>query len=487
MSGSPHLRPKVPYHACSDEDVLKWAAGFMDADGTFNTARDGASISVHLRVTQAEKGVASLHKLYDTFGGVVSLHKAATNESGDKAEDDDEGDEGEGADNGEGADEGEDADEGGEVDEVGSTSSVPATATATATVRRKNNKQHQASYTWMLNGVETVELAKVIYPYMLVKQREVEIVMRFPTLNLKHIPYVVLNIETLEMETFPSRIMCLTHIGVPTSSAKPGAAKGATEAHGSWRVSKHLTDQDVRDVIKVRQTTRDMLKHFHKQSTPPATFPDDMPLPSNAYFAGFSDGDATFDTNAKGASAQHHTIHKKHRPILDIFQRRFNGTISCVKNGSFKWTVKADAVAYLTAIVPFLAGKVAQVQLILGMQPGEAAKIHVQLRELKGNCSVPTPAIDRFHAAGGVLHTRPPRALPKYVHLQLNGKYNARVHNPADPKGYNLGVFTTQEEAEAAVAKFLPQLEVAKKSDGPTVDLMACTRRRATRTRRTRC
>jgi hypothetical protein len=86
---------------------LQYAAGFSDTDGCFH---------VHWKrqrfyISQAEKGIAALHFMYDTFGGEVTIHK-------------------------------------------------------------KGNERHQTSYDWILCFEDAVKYTKAIMDYLIIKKRE---------------------------------------------------------------------------------------------------------------------------------------------------------------------------------------------------------------------------------------------------------------------------------------------------------------------------
>lgn len=193
-------------------------------------------------------------------------------------------------------------------------------------------------------------------------------------------------------------------------------------------------------------------------------------MPSDAYFGGFSDAEIMLDTHGK--NSQHHTLSQAHRPICDLFVRRFGGKILYQEKRKYSWTIYTFADKFLSAVAPYIVGKKAQVDMILAMKPGEAADIHCKLRELKGNIGFATTKIDRHLAGEGRVYVRPPKALPRGVHCS-DKKYIALIkHQKVD---YTLGIFETVEEAQAQYEKYKLLVE-AEKRGGPKVDLEFNTR-----------
>ena len=215
-----------------------------------------------------------------------------------------------------------------------------------------------------------------------------------------------------------------------------------------------------------RVASKNIIKQFkHVEHDP---IPESV-KPTDAYFAGFCDGEICFDCHGK--TSQHHTISQSYRPICDVFERRFYGTTCWCgpPNNVFKWAIHTFADKFLKTIAPFIVGKKAQVELLLNMKPGEAADIHCKLRELKGNIGHVTTKIDRHLAGNGRVYVNPPKELPVGVHIATTtGKYMAIIkHNLTQNC---LGTYNTVEEAEAQYIKYKELVE-AEKHGGPVVDL----------------
>ena len=188
-------------------------------------------------------------------------------------------------------------------------------------------------------------------------------------------------------------------------------------------------------------------------------------MPSDAYFGGFSDGEVMLDSH--GQRSQHHTINQLHKPICDLFARRFGGnTCWSSANNIFVWSINTFAGSFLSTIAPFIVGKKAQVDLILAMKPGDGNDVHCKLRDLKSNIGFPTPKIDR-HLAGHSSFVNPPKQLPMGVHPS-NDKFIAILAH--DKVQHNLGSFDTVAEASAMYDKYKHLVE-AEKRGGPKVDL----------------
>jgi hypothetical protein len=315
------------------QDVVDYAAGLVDADGKVQT--DIISVS------QAQKGVACLHFMYDNFGGQV------------------------------------------------------------VALPHKDEENHQQSYEWQVFSNTRRAFARCIVNSLLLKKREA--------------------IAMIEYETLPK------------------LAK--KQARDDLKKLKHIEHDPISEEIN----------------------------PTDAYFAGFSDGEITLDVHGK--NSQHHTISQSYRPICDAFERRFGGTIrwSIPPNSVFVWTIYTFADKFLKTIAPYIVGKKAQVDLILGMKIGQAADIHCALRELKGNIGPGlTPKIDRHLAGNGRVYVNPPKELPMGVHPSHNGKFIALMKRGKEQ--YSLGSFDTVEAALAQYEKYKYLVE-AEKRGGPKVDL----------------
>jgi hypothetical protein len=204
-------------------------------------------------------------------------------------------------------------------------------------------------------------------------------------------------------------------------------------------------------------------------------------VPSDAYFGGFSDGECTLDTHSK--SGQRHHFPQSHRPICDLFLRRFGGNVYFSKppNNVWKWEIYTFADKFLKTVAPFIVGKKAQVDMIMAMKPGEAEDIHCKLRELKGNIGFATTKIDRHLAGEGRKYVNPPKVLPRGVHAKVtktvDGGTNTRYYALLKHKKVDhfLGSFDTVEEAEAQYEKY-KRLAAIEKRGGPDVDLTFNTR-----------
>ena len=226
----------------------------------------------------------------------------------------------------------------------------------------------------------------------------------------------------------------------------------------------------------IRSKSKIMKRIKELRHSPHDPIPEDV-MPSNAYFAGFSDGEITLDANGK--SYQHHNITQKYRPILDLFQKRWGGRVNVSKksetrNESYYWDIYTFADKFLTSIAPYIVGKREQVELIINMKPGEGQLVHAKLHDMKGNVTVPTPKIDRINRGEGRVYKLPPKTLPRGVHLiESSGKYRAMLRY--EKQQYTLGMFDT---AESAKAKYDEVCEAVLrwKCGGPPVDLAAYTK-----------
>ena len=69
---------------------------------------------------------------------------------------------------------------------------------------------------------------------------------------------------------------------------------------------------------------------------------------------------------------------------------------------------------FLRQLAPYIVGKKKQVDLDLAMEPGEGAKTHALLRELKGKGKMKTAKIDRYNPGTSVTYG-PIKDLPRGI------------------------------------------------------------------------
>ena len=129
---------------------------------------------------------------------------------------------------------------------------------------------------------------------------------------------------------------------------------------------------------------------------------------------------------------------------------------------------------FTSFVAPYIVGKKAQVDMILNMKPGEAMKIHAELRKLKGNIGMETPKIDKYLAGNSREFVNPPKQLPMGVH-ECKGKFRAIIKH--DKKQHYLGIHDTIAAASAQYEEYKYLVE-AEKRGGPKVDLNFNTRER---------
>lgn len=303
---------------------------------------------------------------------------------------------------------------------------------------------HQASFQWTLGvATEVVALAKWLEPRMTVKRREAALMATFPIQNTHIIDIIATNKDTGETKIFSTLKEAAKHFGrvgmlLPIDSI--------VEVKGTpWTIRKALSSQDVIDIKNTRQIIRNGLMEYHNKVH------DEIPKefrPSLAYTAGIVDGDGCLDVHGK--NSQHHTVKQKDRPLLEMLQREYGGTIWRSNHGTaWSWSIydcdQSDRL--LANIEPFIIGKKAQAQMILNMKPGEAPQVHAALRDLKGNFTAPTPMIDKINAGEDVNNFKlPPAAHPVGVYQLPSGRWRTML--TIDQVHYTMGVFDTVEEAD---------------------------------------
>ena len=315
------------------------------------------------------------------------------------------------------------------------------------TLHKKGNDKHQTSYDWSLHGEDAIEYSKLIMEYLLIKKREAAALIKFPLVYKNRIYLICNNKITGDFMEFDSISDCQKYFN--RSSIK--FDKNDQSIIGDWTIKKKYTSEQIEQFMQVRVDIDKELRRFH--NTPHDEIPVDI-VPSHAWIAGVMDGEGTFDTNGK--SGQHHGITQKWRPLLDLFKRLYGGSVWYRKGSdTFGWEVYTEAKRLVKEIAPYMKGKKKQVDMLFNMKPGEAPEIHVKLRELKGNCTAPTPRVDALKdGAHGIKATviKPhtaPRKLPTGVFYFGNGKNKIKAQIQYNKKIYILDVFDADKADDA--------------------------------------
>lgn len=375
-------RPCIPVKIPVDECVLQYAAGMIDTDGTFVCTRNGRSFNIQLSITQSEKGANVLTYMYEHFGGAVGKHRDPQKEG------------------------------------------------------------EQTSYIWRITKPsEVIQICEVIKPYMTVKRREAELVMTYP-FDCGHVtPVIVENTVTNEKRQFSTVKEAFASLGkYPQSLAGNNVVEIYYDDVLYYQIYKLVSCEDQEKSMKKRNNIYEGLMTFH--NTPHDPIPDDF-VPSIPYIAGIVDGDGVLDTHGK--SSQHHSVSQKHRPLLDMLQRVYGGSV-CPngKQNGWCWDIYVLAEDFLKSIAPYIVGKKKQVELILNMKGGEAQEIHRKLSELKGkNAKVTAPA---------KVYKTDVKELPRGVHQNESGSYFALL--AVNKTYYTLTTCDTIEKALETYKKY---------------------------------
>lgn len=107
-----------------------------------------------------------------------------------------------------------------------------------------------------------------------------------------------------------------------------------------------------------------------------------LSLPSDEYFAGFLDGEGCFrwacSRPGHNGGTPRICISNTYRPILDLYQQRFGGTVILKQKATkkwrtcFEWYCTGDSArACIRATLPYLLEKQEQARLVL-----QASEVH---------------------------------------------------------------------------------------------------------------
>lgn len=300
----------------------------------------------------------------------------------------------------------------------------------------KGDEKKQTSYSYVLNGDDAIYFFSKISKYLLLKKNQALKILEFPNNNLLIIPIIAKNTETNEEREYETLDYCSKSMGYVKLAFK----KQDKIICGDWEIKKKFTKEEIDQIKRKREELYLLLKEM--KTIPHEEIPDDIEV-SDAYFAGFFDGDGRFNTNGK--SAQNHRVDQKYPQICKLFQKTFGGTVCyCKSKNQWNWEIYTGANEFVKRIAPYIVGKKKQAELILNMNPGESSKVHAELRDLKGKGKMKTPEIDSING-GNPQYTTPVRKLPKGVFKNNSTEYRAQIQH--NKKIYNLGVFTDINEA----------------------------------------
>lgn len=320
------------------------------------------------------------------------------------------------------------------------------------------DEKNQRAYDYSLNGDNALRFARAIEPYLLIKKREAARFMEFPNCNLHIIPIVAKHETTGEERRFATLKECAQSLGL-VSLAFIGREVIRSR---SWEIRKSLTPDEVAAIKAKRKELFVELKELKKKPHDP--IPDDY-VPTDAYFAGFFDGDGK--VGVTGKSGHCHSIDQKYPAICNLFKRAYGGTCCQYTHGGWKWSIYTFGDEFIRRIAPFIQGKKKQVTLVLNMKAGDAQEVHANLRLLKGKGERETPRIDRYNRGEGPQFTAA-RELPKGVFPTCGGKYLAQIQHSKTI--YVLGKFTKPSDAHDLYNKVKHDVAMAK-ANGRAIDL----------------
>lgn len=200
------VRPSKPVHWNdwpTDDNILDYVAGVVDTDGCIQTNEDKScnSISLCVKVDQAEKGINMLYLLYEHFGGLIQQQMEATD-------------------------------------------------------------KHQASFTWILFGEYAANFCKAMQTRLLLKKKQADAASLFPSDNIKVVPVIATNKKTNEKRTYDNTKMCAEVLGININYyGKDSVVKGDWEIFKSLTAQQVQEIKDARSEIK--ETLRELKKQPH--------------------------------------------------------------------------------------------------------------------------------------------------------------------------------------------------------------------------------
>ncbi len=331
----------------------------------------------------------------------------------------------------------------------------------TITLHKESSEQSQSSFDWILRGEHAVLYARTILPYSIIKAREAKIFANYPFGNIANM-ILAKNTITNEIKEFESAKDCADYFEIKTLILKNGQ-----KIINNWKITKKYTEDELQQLKKERITIDEQLKKFKKESYDEISI--DI-IPSMPWRAGILDGVGTFDT--EGKSSQRHSITQKYSQLPELFKRLYGGSLYYNKSkDTHGWSVRSEANKMIQDIAEFIIGKKKQVELLLNMKQGEASKIHVALREIKGNNTGRKPKIDAIKTLSDDTSDTKIKDLPKGVFYYGKKKDQCVAQIQYNKKVYQLGIFKIEEKEKASelYLKYTDALS-AEKRGGPKVN-----------------
>jgi hypothetical protein len=331
-------------------------------------------------------------------------------------------------------------------------------------LHKEGNEKHQTSYDWKLSGSDAIEYAKLVLPDLLIKKREAQVFVNYVVGKFMFL-FNAINKQTGEILEFNTGVDCACHFSIDKLFVQQKTQKDKTITYENWEIKRKYGEDEINEIHEKRRDIEQKLKSY--KTTPHDEIAEDI-IPSIPWRAGVIDGEGSLNVN--GTFGQHHSITQKYKPLLELFKRLYGGGVHYRKGSdTYAWEVNREAYRLLREVAPYLQGKKKQADLILNMKPGEAPQVHVKLRELKGNCTAPTPSVDAIkNGAPGIKASqtkphKPPRTLPKGL-LMLPSK-TIQVKIQHNKKKYSLGLFELKDikEAEALYQKYADAISLEKR------------------------
>ncbi len=345
FSFTPYLRDIAPLKEPTDVDVLQYAAGLCDTDGSFQvqvhvtTKKTTPSVTI----SQAVGGYKSIEYMYDMFGGSIIKHP------------------------------------------------TPAMDT------------NQPSLMWYLcNAEDVTRFCAMLLPHLTVKAREAKVLMTYPLGNLHAVGVRATNMKTGETRDFPTLKECQQSAGTSRIQVKDGAYD-----HKDWRYEEALSQDDKKAIHARREEIANELKRLHH--VPDDPIPADVTRrPAYFAGVADGDVTFDTEPRTKSSQTHSMQNKYRVLPDFMQRTYRGTVRYEQAKD-RFHWEVgqRIDAADFLNAVAPYLQGKRAQAELILRMPPGGAAVVHCLLRDLKGKHTSPTPWIDKVRGLLNAIQAAP--------------------------------------------------------------------------------
>lgn len=308
-----------------------------------------------------------------------------------------------------------------------------------------------ARYIWSTCSLtDAISLARTLEPNLLIKRREALAMAELPDADTSSIQLSVVA-EDGGVRTFETVKDARDALGCKFAFTKTTVA---VEVIGGDAAKYTVMRRFNPDAVRARKgEIEQLVKAYHKAEHDSLEHITGL---TDAYMAGVIDGGSL---QVSGSCNQTIVVSMKWKQLPELLQRLFGGTLAeCKVNNKWSICSRYGSRQLLERVAQYVVSKKKQVELILGMEAGDAGKVHAELNALKErNKAIAQPAAK----------TRT-RLLPTGVYPYHQNRFEARFQR--NGLSYKLGIFATSDEASARYQHILSRHLEEKRTGAKLMD-----------------